>query len=406
MKKTVLLALAAVALGAGSAVAQEVTYVEDCTQGLLINKNKNNWFITVEGGGNIYFSPHDIEAPIKDRIGGQASLYVGKWVTPTFGFRFGGSWTLNKGASTAEGWYRKDGSGHLRTRHDDKISTDLYPERMMGVGPEFDVLINLTNWWCGYKPNRVYNAILHGGAGAYWSLARKFKDGSTTDLEWDNTHNTFLFANIGLMNNFRLGKHVDLFLDLQYQIEDVNIELASQASVQLGLTFNLGKTDWNCPVTAVCPTWKYTDAEGDALVAQLAAANNKISNLQEELDACLRRPAQKVADDCEGLATVYYPINQSSLSSREKTILKSVAEVMKNNSDKKYVLTGWADNYTGTEAINVRLRNARVDGVYNYLVKCGVNADQLDKKIDNNNLTDFGAKAAPLDRAVTIRMAE
>ncbi len=411
MKKSVLLALAAVALSAGSAVAQEVTYVEDCTQGLLINKNKNNWFITVEGGANFYMSPNDVVAPIKDRICGEGALYVGKWITPTFGIRFGGNFSMNKGATTKGGWYRKPNAGLLTTRHDDQISNDLYPEKMLAVGPEFDVLINLTNWWCGYKPNRVYNAIVHGGAGYWYTWHPSFGENRLVregdeKMSWAYAHNTFLFANIGLMNNFRLGKHVDFFIDLQYQIEDVTEKLESQAAVHLGLTFNLGKTDWNCPVTAVCPTWKYTDAQGDALVAQLAAANNRISNLQEELDACLRRPAQQVANDCEGLATVYYPINQSSLSLREKTILKSVAQVMQNNPEKKYVLTGWADNYTGTEEINVRLRNARVDGVYNYLVKNGVNANQLDKTIDNNNLTDFGAKAAPLDRAVTIRLAE
>lgn len=403
MKKSILLALAAVALGAGSSVAQEVTYVEDCTQGQLINKNKDNWFITVEGGANMYFSEYDINAPIKDRICGQGAIYLGKWVTPTFGFRFGGNWTMNKGVTTEYGTFRKQNASNLINR-DDKVMSDLYPEKWMGLGPEFDVLINLTNWWCGYKPNRVYNAVLHGGAGAYWTWAERYY--TSTKCNWGHVRHTFLFANIGLQNNFRLGKHVDLFIDLQYQIQDATIDLDHQAAVMLGLNFNLGKTDWNCPVTAVCPTWKYTDAEGDALVAQLAAANNKIKNLQDELDACLRRPAKQVQADCEGLATVYYPINQSSLSLREKTILKSVAVVMQNNPDKKYILTGWADNYTGTDAINTRLRNARVDGVYNFLVKNGVNAAQLTKTIDSKNLTDFGAKAAPLDRAVTIRLAD
>ncbi len=404
MKKSILLALAAVALGTGSSVAQEVTYVEDCTQGVLLNKNKDNWFITVEGGGNILFSHHDINAPLKDRICGQGALYLGKWVSPTFGFRFGANWTMNKGATTKYGEYRKMNAYNLINR-DDKVMDNLYPEKFMGLGPEFDVLINLTNWWCGYKPKRVYNAVLHGGAGAYWTWSERYY--TSTKCNWRHVQNTFLFANVGLQNNFRLGKHVDLFIDFQYQIADFtqNI-LTHEVAAQLGFNFNLGKTDWNCPVTAVCPTWKYTDAEGDALVAQLAAANNQIKNLQDELDACLRRPAKQVQADCEGLATVYYPINQSSLSLREKTILKSVASVMQNNADKKYILTGWADNYTGNEEINTRLRNARVDGVYNYLVKNGVNPAQLTKTIDANNLTDFGAKAAPLDRAVTIRLAD
>ena len=79
---------------------------------------------------------------------------------------------------------------------------------------------------------------------------------------------------------------------------------------------------------------------------------------------------------------------------------------MQENPNQKYVLTGWADNYTGTEEINTRLRNQRVDGVKNYLLKCGVSESQLDARIDASNLTDFGAKGAPLDRAVTIKLAD
>lgn len=397
MKKSVLLALAAVAISAAPAVAQEVTYEPDCSQGYLRNAAKDNWFITVEGGANMMFSKHDIVAPIKDRIGGNAAIYVGKWVDPNFGFRFGVNWMMPKGATTPDGEYRHAGAAAF-TGH----NGTYYPEKFMGLGPEFDVMINLTNWWCGYRPGRVYNAVLHGGAGAYWTMQRAYKNGSTvapaggkTDKQWQNAHYTQMFATLGLQNNFRLCEHVDFFIDLQYTMMDFKA-LSHDAAVYAGFNFNLGKTTWDCPVTAVCPTWKYTDAEGDALVAKLNAADRKIADLQQQLDACLKRPAavEKV-QDCEGLATVYYPINQYGLSAREKTILKSVASVMQENPNKKYVLTGWADNYTGTEEINARLRQQRVDGVKNYLVKCGVDAAQLETTTDNANLTDFGVKAAP-----------
>ena len=39
-------------------------------------------------------------------------------------------------------------------------------------------------------------------------------------------------------------------------------------------------------------------------------------------------------------------------------------------------------------------------------MKCGVDESQLDARIDANNLTDFGIKGAPLDRAVTIKLAD
>lgn len=403
MKKSVLLALAALAVS-GTAIAQEVVYEPDCSQGLLINANKSNWFITAQGGANMLFGKYDISAPIKDRIGGSAALYFGKWVTPTFGFRFGANWMISRGATNGEGDFTKYAPfAEPRASYDGR-----YEERFMSVGPEFDVLINLTNWACGYKPNRVYNLVLHGGAGAYWNFGRNYgnEPKAADNLKWRNADTTVLFANLGLQNNFRLSSVVDLFIDVQYTMIDFSA-LNHSVGLFAGLTFNLGKSTWDCPVTAICPTWKYTDAEGDALVAKLNAADRKIADLQQQLDACLKRPTAAAKVECDApLATVYYPINQYGLSSREKTILKSVAAVMNENTDKKYVLTGWADNYTGTDEINARLREQRVNGVKNFLVNCGVNADQLDVKTNDRNLTDYGVKSAPLDRAVTIVLAD
>ncbi len=398
MKKSVLFALAAMTLGAAAATAQEVTYVEDCSQGTLINRNKDNWFITAEGGTNVLFGKDNSKADLKDRFGGNAGLYLGKWVTPNFGFRFGAHYLFTNGATKADGVYRNMAAEAIEGK------PDYYPERMQAVGPEFDVLINLTNWWCGYKPNRVYNAVLHGGGGVLWTFARKC-DGA--DARWRSARTTPLFVNMGLQNNFRLGKGADFFIDVQYELFRMEgyRHFVQDVAVNVGFNFYLSKREWNCPVTAVCPTWKYTDAEGDALVARLAQADNKIKDLQAQLDACLKRPVQKVVK-CEGLATIYYPINQYGLSNREKTILKSMAQVMLDTPNQKYVLTGWADNYTGTEEINTRLRNQRVDGVKNFLMKCGVPESQLDARIDAANLTDFGAKGAPLDRAVTIKLAD
>ena len=396
MKKSVLIGLATLALAATAttASAQEVTYVPDCSQGLLLNRNADNWFITAQGGTNILLGRQDIHADLKNRWGGNAGLYVGKWISPVFGFRFGGTFNLAKGACDDSGYFRNMTQGAI----DDEKK--WYPEKWIGFGPEFDVLVNLTNWWCGYRPGRVYNAVAHAGANAYWRWRKSGVDGDG----WHAANVTNMSANVGLQNNFRLSDVVNVFIDVQYEILDFKA-LEHDIMLSAGLTFNLGKSDWNCPVTAVCPTWKYTDAEGDALVARLNAAENQIADLQNQLDAARRRPTAS-RSDCEGICTVYYPINQASLSSREKTILRSMAHVMQENPNTTYVLTGWADNYTGNDDFNTALRNRRVDGVKNFLVGCGVPESQLKAGIDNGNLTDFGAKGAPLDRAVTIRVAD
>lgn len=65
MKKITLLAAACALFFAPAAVAQEaqeVQYVEDATQGYLMNSFKDNWFITAQGGVNVYFSHHDVSA--------------------------------------------------------------------------------------------------------------------------------------------------------------------------------------------------------------------------------------------------------------------------------------------------------------------------------------------------------
>ena len=245
MKKSVLLALAAVALGAAPAVAQEVVYEPDCNQGILRNSAKDNWSITVEGGANMLFGKHDIDAPIKDRIGGNAAIYAGKWVDPNFGFRFGVNWMMPKGATKANGEYRHAGAG--------AFDNGSYPEKFMGFGPEFDVMINLTNWWCGYRPDRIYNSTVYFGGGAYWTTA--YLDG-----EWKNAHNFNTSLRAGWINSFNVSKAVQLFLDVRFSTfdgpqETVKFEKKTVGDLQayVGVTYNFNKRTWDAPVVPVCP---------------------------------------------------------------------------------------------------------------------------------------------------------
>ena len=144
----------------------------------------------------------------------------------------------------------------------------------------------------------------------------------------------------------------------------------------------------------------------------MAAADAKIASLEKQLYDCLHRvtptpdpkPVPVVSGDAP-LATIYYPIGKSAISAEQKKVVAAVANVMKDNNN-NYVLTGWADNYTGSEKINAKLRKDRVNGVKNALTGLGVAADRLDAQINDGNLTSFGPKSAALDRAVTINQAK
>ena len=213
----------------------------------------------------------------------------------------------------------------------------------------------------------------------------------------------------GLINSFAITKKLDFNVDLRFDLMQEHVDGADiwfktwneYPGVLFGLTYKFGKSEWNAPVTAVCPEYKYTDAEGDALVANLNDANRKIADLENQLRKCVEKKPAATAETEVPLATIYFPINRTEVLGVQRKVVDAVADVMKSEN-RSYLLTGWADNYTGNDKINVRLRKGRVATVKDELVKKGIAESRLETQINNGELTDYGPKCASLDRAVTI----
>lgn len=404
MKKGTLLACAcALVLGAQSVVAQqveEVAVVSDPGQGLLLNRMQDNWFITVEGGASFYLADKAVHRKIGDRFMPAASLYAGKKITPVFGIRGGVNWLGLKGLAT--------GPDYIGVLKNEPMVGSYYKTKFNEMGLVFDFMVNLTNWWCGYNPNRVYNATVYVGAGGYFTFTKHYA--GTKDEGWKHADDDVFTLRAGLINSFRLNKHFDLSLDLRFSGFDGFQNCGgtgwnrAQGSIQgyLGLTYKFNKTDWVAPVVPV-----YPEPENcDALRARLAAADARIADLESQLKACLSRPVETKVEAAGPLATVYYPIGVSRLSRENQRVVKAIAYVMTQNPDKKYILTGWADNYTGTDNINIRLRKNRAEGVAKLLVRNGVPESQITTTTNNGNLSDLGEKCVALDRAVTIEEAK
>ncbi|MEE1206858.1 MAG: hypothetical protein UHP27_01650 [Muribaculaceae bacterium] len=396
MKKATLLAMAC-ALFMGTTAfaqeAQETQYVEDPSQGYLFNSFKDNWFITAEGGAGVYFSHGDSKRAFRDRFSPAAGLYIGKWFSPVIGARIGAHFLVCKGLSDVETPMTRPG-----------MINGKYNQKFNEIGPAFDVMLNLTNWWCGYKPNRVYNAIFYAGAGGFWTYEHRFKANGEGD-GWHADGDRILTVRAGLINSFNVSKQVALSLDIRWNGMDNHKDEAGDAwnrtshdiQAYLGVTYLFNKRTWSAPIVPVC-----APAENcDALRERLAAAEGRIADLENQLRDCLNRPTPK-AEKKAPLATIYYPINVYRLTNLDKKLLGAVSNVMKDNPSKHYTLTGWADNYTGTDKINVRLRHNRVNGVEKQLIKNGVPQSQLTATINNGNLVDLGEKYVALDRAVTI----
>ena len=389
------------------AQSNEVTYVEDPSQGYLFNRMKDNWFITAEGGAGIYLSPNDSERDLLDRWSPAASLYVGKWFSPLIGVRGGISWLKTKGLT--------DGPYYGGVELDDNvINGKYYKQTYAHVGPVFDVMFNMTNWICGYKPGRFYNLTAYVGAGGYWSFVKEFEETSENTFEkdgWVDAQDRILAFRAGIINSFNISKQVQLSLDLRYtgldnhkdEVGEGWNKTAHNLQAMLGVTYLFNKREWSAPIVPVCPE----PENCDAILARLEAADAKIADLEKQLKDCLERPVEKeVIEDKAPLATVYFPINVSKLTRKDIEIVKSCAEVMKDNPNTKYVITGWADNYTGNDKINTRLRKNRAASVEKQLLRAGVPAEQFEVTINHNNLVDLGEKYQALGRAVTIEEAE
>ena len=386
--------------------AQEITYVEDPSQGYLFNKFKDNWFVTGEGGVGFYMSPGDTGRDWYNRLSPAASIYVGKWFSPEIGVRFGVNWLQCKGLSTVA-----EGTGiewEKPVISDD--NQEYYRQKFSEIGPVFDVMFNLTNIVCGYKPNRWYNLSFYVGGGGYWSMSKKYdmnnenSQGLFEKDGWEFNNDRIITFRGGIINSFNISKQVQLALDIRYSGVDNHKDepgegwnkTSHDVQAYLGVTYLFKKREWNAPIVPVCPE----PENCDALRARLQAADARIADLEQQLKACLERPEPEVKK--APLATIYYPKNVYKLTKKDVNVLTAVAEVMKDNPNNGYVITGWADNYTGNDEINTRLRHNRVNGVKKQLTKLGVPDEQVEAKVNHANLVDLGEKYQALGRAVTI----
>lgn len=406
MKKSALLALACAALVSGSAVAQsanEIVYVEDPAQGYTFNRFKDNWFITAEGGVNVLFSKTDRAMDFKDRIAPAFGLQAGKWFSPIMGFRGGVSYLGNKGLS-----HNADAFGVVLNEGKPELYKGEYYKTHVGqLGVNFDAMLNITNWWCGYKPNRVYNFIAYVGGAAYFGFHHNYDAEGNVDGWTTKGFDTSLALRGGIINSFNVSRQVALSLDIRYTAMSGNYEGGafnhqnSNVSAFLGVTYLFNQRTWNAPIVPVIPVIE----DCDPIKARLAECEARLQDTQRKLDECLRRPmpvAEAPAPCIAPLATCYFRIGSSSISAVDRNVLKSVAATMKADTNVKYDVCGWADNYTGTDAVNARLRTNRANAVKNVLVNNGVKADQLNVTTNPGDRYT-GKENVYLDRCVTIQ---
>jgi Outer membrane protein and related peptidoglycan-associated (lipo)proteins len=391
MKKTVfavLLMATGVATPAMLAAAPQEEAKTESSKEIVLNSFKDNWMISLEGGADFSLGRFDSNASFGKRIAPVFGLNVEKWFSPIIGLRLGADYYGIKGAAL----WGNGLSGEM-------LDNTYYKQSYGLIVPGLDVMGDLASLFCGYR-ERVYSPILYVGMSVPVGIS-----GEGDIPNWAN-----MGMRGGLLNRFRLSDAWAINLDLRFDVLETTVSNEGNHgkafSALVGVTYKFKDRGWKSPeIPVVAPVaGKYSDAEGDALVAQLRDANRKIANLEQQLAECKNRPAEKVVEEPAPVVTVYYNINSSELQSKDRVVLRAVAKAIKANEGKKYVITGYADSETGTAAFNAKLRKARAERVYDALVSYGVNPDQLEQKTSDAKLDRFGSYI--LDRAATISPAE
>ena len=300
---------------------------------------KKHAFLDLQGGAQYTLG----EAKFGDLISPNVQLGIGYQFSPVFGMRL-----------QANGWQSKGGwNGYKATKDGTPYTADY---KFKYVAPGLDFMFNLSNLFCGWNPNRVFNAtaFIGGGANFAWGndevneLAATMKNTSAYNLEylWDGTK-VRPYGRAGIDLEFKVSKSVSIMLEGNANIttDKYNSKKAGNAdwyfNALAGLRINLGKSHTKTePVKeAPVPVQEYVKPEPKP---QPKVEEKKVEEIRRD---------------------VFFVINSNKIASNEESKIKEVVDFLNANPDAKVVVTGYADAGTGNDRINDAISAKRAAAV-------------------------------------------
>ncbi len=235
----------------------------------------------------------------------------------------------------------------------------------------------MSNIFCGYNESRVWNLILFPRMG----LIRNFGRNSYSPA-----------YGVGLESSWKIAKRVSIYTDVAFMFTTQDFipyysnkskawRSNNIATIDLGITYNIGKTGWSKAVSL--EDYEALSAEAcaklAALRAQLKAEQDENARLRAELakwanHKCPEVPAGNVTT---GSTSVFFDLNSAKINSKKDLInLEAVAAAAKNTKA-TVVVRGSADSKTGSSAYNQKLSEARAQAVADELVSLGVDRAKI-----------------------------
>ena len=342
--KTIKFFLAAMLLSfSASALAQATYEAADGTK----YEFKKHAFLNLEGGVQYTLG----EAKFSKLISPNVQLGLGYQFSPVFGARI-----------QANAWQSKGGWNGFRPAIGAEPYTNDY--KFKYVAPGIDLMFNLSNLFCGWNPNRVFNltAFLGGGANIAFDndeandIAKNLSSLNAYNLDyiWDDSK-VSPFGRGGLEAAFRLSDAVALTIEgnaniLGDKYNSTKAERKLKAdwyfNALVGLKINLGKS-----YNKILPPPPAPAPAPEPVVEPEPIVEPAPAPVVEEVKIePLRRD-------------IFFEINKTIIRDSEKQKVKDVADYLAKYPNAKVQVTGYADAGTGNDKINDRLAAGRADAV-------------------------------------------
>ena len=279
---------------------------------------------------------------------------IGRQFNPVVGGRF-----------AINAWQSKAGS---------KIDGYTYKWDWKYVAPSVDVTFNLSNLFCGFNPNRVFNFGVFAGLGINVGFSNDKAADAQADIKarypsapnyyfWDEADNLAylwdgtkvrLFGQAGITGDFKISDAVSVGLEVSANTlnDKYNSKKAGNwdwyFNALAGVKINLGPTYTTREIPVPEPEIRYVEKVVEKVV---------------EVPAKCPEAAEPLRRD------IFFLINKTNIRPEEAVKVKEIADYLNAHPTAKVMITGYADAGTGNNKINDRLAAGRADAVVKSLKK-------------------------------------
>ncbi len=354
------------------------------------------WYIQLQGGAQYTLG----EIDFSDLISPNVQVAMGRQFTPVFGARL-----------AVNAWQSKAGI---------EAGNTTYKWNWKYVAPGIDLTFNLSNLFCGFNPNRIFNFSVFGGLGANIGWDNQLNEinaaaaalypktvaatgaSENTAYAWDGTK-VRVFGRAGVAADFKVSDAVSLGLEVNANTlsDRYNSKKAGNwdwyFNALAGLKINLGKTYSTRTIEAPKVPEKVIERVIERVVEkpvpqQVVEPTRAVAEKKEVEDTKFRRDI------------FYLKPGKTWIDKSEYHKVKEVADYMKEHPNCTVEVTGYADRGTGNPKINNNLSQRRAQAVANMLIRnYGIKKNRIKVDFKGDTIQPF---AKEIENRVAIAICD